>query len=73
MSPEVDFIMKEVIIKLGVPSIIHAHQGRQFEGQLFTEMCKNDKFLKWRAIPCHLQSNGTVVSIKPLYEVLKYM
>ena len=53
-------IVKEVITRFGVPSTIHSDQGRQFESQLFAEMCKMLHIKKTRITPYHPQSNGMV-------------
>ena len=33
-------IVEEVVSRFGVPAIIHADQGPQYESNLFKEMCK---------------------------------
>ena len=55
-----DVIVRETITKFGVPSLIHMDRGRQFEGQLFTEMCKMLNIKKSRTTPYHPQSDGMV-------------
>ena len=35
-----DIVAREVVARFGVPRTIHSDQGKQFEGKLFTEMCK---------------------------------
>ena len=35
-----DIIVREVVSRFGVPSSIHSDQGRQYESQLFSKMCK---------------------------------
>ena len=33
-------VANEVVARFGVPSAIHSDQGKQFEGKVFTEMCR---------------------------------
>ena len=35
-----DIDVREVVSRLGVLSIIHSDQGKQYESQLLSEMCK---------------------------------
>ena len=35
-----DIIVREVVTRFGVPTVIHSDQGKQFEGQLFSQMCE---------------------------------
>ena len=35
-----NILAREVIARFGVPGVIHSDQGKQFEGKVFTEMCK---------------------------------
>ena len=37
---EADIIIREEVSRFKVPSIIHSDQGRQYDFQLFSEMCK---------------------------------
>lgn len=53
-------IMEQVIVRFGVPSIIHSDQGRQYESKLFTEMCKLLGITKTRTTPYHPKSDGMV-------------
>jgi transposase InsO family protein len=55
-----DIVAKEVIARFGVPSAIHSDQGKQFEGKVFTEMCKVLNIKKTRTTPYHPQSDGMV-------------
>ena len=56
----VDILTREVIARFGVPSIIHSDQGRQFESQIFSEMCAVLQIHKTRTTPYHPQSDGMV-------------
>lgn len=54
-------LVDEVLCRFGIPQTIHSDQGRQFESNLFREMCKLlgiEK--KTRTTPYHPQSDGMV-------------
>lgn len=53
-------IMEQVIVRFGVPSIIHSDQGRQYESKLFTEMFKLLGITKTRTTPYHPKSDEMV-------------
>ena len=53
-------LVTEVISRLGVPHVIHTDQGRQFESQLFRELCQILNINKTRTSPYHPQSDGMV-------------
>ncbi|KAK3083081.1 hypothetical protein FSP39_013432 [Pinctada imbricata] len=55
-----DIVAREIVARLGVPNIIHSDQGKQFEGKVFTEMCKISSIKKTRTTPYHPQSDGMV-------------
>ena len=58
-------------LRFGVPSSIHSDQGRQYESQLFSEMCKVLHIKKTRT-PYHPQSDGMVERFnKTLVRMLK--
>ena len=68
-----DIIVREVVSRFWVPSSIHSDQGRQYESQLFTEMCKVLHIKKMRTTPYHLQSDGMVERFnKTLVRMLKF-
>ena len=50
-----DIIVREVVSRFGVPSSIHSDQGRQYESQPFSEMCKVLHIKKTRTTPYHPQ------------------
>ena len=52
--------MNEVISRFGAPERIHTDQGRNFEAQLFKEMCNLFSIEKTRTTPYHPQSDGMV-------------
>ena len=55
-----------------MPYIIHSDQGRQYESQLFLEMCKVLHIKKTRTTPYHPQSDGMVERFnKTLVRMLK--
>lgn len=67
-----DVIVREVVPRFAVPSVIHSDQGKQFEGHLFTEMCKLLSIKKTRTAPYHPQSDGMVERFnKTLARMLK--
>ena len=53
-------IVEEVVARFGVPSSIHSDQGRQYESELFSEMCRVLHIKKTRTTPYHPQSDGMV-------------
>ena len=55
-----ELLAKEIVCRFGVPQIIHSDQGRNFESQLFAEMCQLFGIKKTRTTPYHPQSNGMV-------------
>ena len=52
--------MKQFICRFGVPLLIHSDQGRNFESELFAEMCRLLCIKKTRTTPYHPQSEGMV-------------
>ena len=53
-------IVEEVVARFGTPRIIHSDQGRQYESELFAEMCRFLNIQKTRTTPYHPQSDGMV-------------
>ncbi|XP_065927594.1 uncharacterized protein [Magallana gigas] len=53
-------VMEQVIVRFGVPSIIHSDQGRQYESKIFMEMCQLLGITKTRTTPYHPKSDGVV-------------
>ena len=53
-------VVEEVVTKFGIPNKIHSDQGRQFESELFKEMCKLLQIEKTRTTAYHPQSDGMV-------------
>ena len=53
-------LVQEVVSRLGIPNKIHSYQGRQFESNLFAEMCALLQIEKTRTTAYHPQSDGMV-------------
>ena len=53
-------LVHEFISKFGVPLELHSDQGRNFESELFTNVCQLLQVTKTRTTPYHPSSNGQV-------------
>ena len=53
-------LVNEVVSRYGVPSYIHSDQDRQFESDLYQEVCFLLGIKKTTTTPCHPQSDGMV-------------
>ena len=53
-------LVEEWICRFGTPDTIHSDQGRNFESQLFSEVCRLLDIKKTRTTPYHPQSDGLV-------------
>ena len=51
-------IVDEFVCRYGMPEQLHSDQGRQFESELFTQMCSLLGIKKTRTTPLHPQSDG---------------
>lgn len=52
--------VNEFVCRYGAPEILHSDQGRQFESQLFQEMCRLLEIKKTHTSPFRPQSDGMV-------------
>ena len=55
-----DVLMTNCFNLFGMPRWIHSDQGRNFESELFAELCKLLEIRKTRTTPYHPQSDGMV-------------
>ena len=53
-------LVDQFVSRFGAPAQLHSDQGRNFESQVFTEMCKVLRIEKTRTTPLHPQSDGMV-------------
>ena len=53
-------LVDEVFLRFSVPEQLHSDQGRQFESQLLSEICKLLKITKTKTTPYHPQCDGLV-------------
>lgn len=55
-----EVLVKEYVCRYGVPMELHSDQGRNFESNIFQEMCAMLGIHKTRTTPLHPQSDGMV-------------
>ena len=53
-------IVENVVSRFGIPYFVHSDQGRQFESNIFKEMCTLLGIEKTRTTPYHPKSDGMV-------------
>ena len=53
-------LVEEFVCRFGVPNELHSDQGRNFESEVFSEMCKILGINKTRTTPYNLKSDGLV-------------
>ena len=63
-------LVKNWVCRYGVPDSIHSEQGRNFESQVFQEMCPLLEINKTRSTSYHPEGNG---QIENLHKALKSM
>ena len=64
--------VKGWVLHLGVPLMLHSDQGREFESELWSEMCHSLAICKTRTNPYRPQSDGQVERFnRTLIQVLK--
>ena len=64
--------MKNWVCRYGLPDSIHSDQGRNFESQVFEDMCHLLEINKTRSTAHHLEGNGQIENLqKTLKSMLK--
>uniref|UniRef100_A0A3P9KF51 Integrase catalytic domain-containing protein n=1 Tax=Oryzias latipes TaxID=8090 RepID=A0A3P9KF51_ORYLA len=53
-------LVEEMFTRFGAPAELHSDQGRNFESQVFSEVCRRLGIQKTRTTPLHPQSDGLV-------------
>lgn len=53
-------LVEEMFTRFGAPAELHSDQGRNFESQVFGEVCRRLGVTKTRTTPLHPQSDGLV-------------
>ncbi|UYV82242.1 K02A2.6-like [Cordylochernes scorpioides] len=53
-------LLQDWVCIFGVPRILHSDQGRNFESNIFQELCRRLGIEKTRTTPLHTQSDGMV-------------
>ncbi|KAI2646047.1 Retrovirus-related Pol polyprotein [Labeo rohita] len=55
-----EVLLEGMFARFGVPTEVHSDQGRNFESQLFSDLCRQLGIRKTRTTPLHPQSDGLV-------------
>ena len=55
-----DVLVKKIILRFGMPLVIHSNQGREFENGLMKSLCNLLGCVKTRTAPYHPESDGMV-------------
>ena len=63
-----DVLVKEYVCRFGVPLSLHSDQGRNFESNVFQEMCELLGIRKTRTTALHPQSDGLVERVNRTLE-----
>jgi len=53
-------LVEEMFARFRVPAELHSDQGRNFESEVFGEVCRQQGVSKTRTTPLHTQSHGLV-------------
>lgn len=56
-------LVEQWVCRFGAPRSMHSDQGRNFESNLFKEMCQLLSIHKTRASPYHPESNGSMLAL----------
>ena len=55
-----DILVEKIILRFGMPLVIHSDQGREFENGLMTSLCALLGCTKTRTAPYHPESDGMI-------------
>ena len=55
-----DVLVNKIILRFGIPLVIHSDQGRELENGLMKSLCSLLGCVKTRTAPYHLESDGMV-------------
>ena len=55
-----DVLVNKIILRFGMPLVIHSDQGREFENGLMKSLCSLFGCVKTRTAPYHMESDGMV-------------
>ncbi|XP_030494906.2 uncharacterized protein LOC115710695 [Cannabis sativa] len=67
-----DFVIKNIIRRFGIPIKIVSDERTQFDGELFTEFCERNKIIKSFSLVSRPQENGQVEAVnKTLKDTIK--
>ena len=55
-----DILVEKIILRFGMPLVIHSDQGREFEHGLMKSLCSLLGCTKTRAAPYHPESDGMI-------------
>ena len=58
-----DALIKQVVLRHGVPEIVHSDQGRNFDGQVFGQLCEQLGMEKTRTSPFQRHSPAAILSL----------
>ena len=55
-----DILVEKIILRFGMPLVIHSDQGREFENGLMKSLCALLGCTKTRTAPYHPESDGMI-------------